>query len=268
VLKTRLIPCLLLMNGLLVRSEEFRTHQVIGNPIHQVERFSAWAVDELIYIDITREGAHDLRRDDHKVKGSADLLDIIEAIARSCFVPLTFGGGIRTLEDIRGRLARGADKVTINTHAVADPAFIAAAAGVFGSQAIVVSIDARERAGGGWEVMTGWGRTATGLDVVDWAREAERRGAGEIFLNSVDRDGMAGGYDLALIEAVSAATTIPVIACGGVGRFKHLVDGVRAGASAVSAANIFHFTEHSTQRAKKTLAEAGVPVRRAGIEVR
>ena len=264
MLKTRLIPCLLLMNGLLVRSEEFRHHQVVGNPIHQVERFSQWAVDELIYIDITREGAHDLRRDDHKVKGSADLLEIVEAIARSCFVPLTFGGGIRTVEDIRARLARGADKVTINTAAVDDPAFITKAAGTFGSQAIVVSIDVRGRR----EVMTRWGREATGLDPVEWAREAERRGAGEIFLNSVDRDGMAGGYDLALIESVSAATTIPVIACGGVGRFKHLVDGVRAGASAVSAANIFHFTEHSTQRAKKTLADAGVPVRHAGVQVR
>ena len=267
MLKTRLIPCLLLMNGLLVRSEEFRRHQVIGNPIHQVERFSAWAVDELVYIDITREGAHDLRRDDHKVKGSADVLEILEAIARSCFVPLTFGGGIRTLEDIRVRLARGADKVTINTAAIEDPAFITEAAGAFGSQAIVVSIDALQRPGG-WEVMAGWGRRETGLDVVEWAREVERRGAGEIFLNSVDRDGMAGGYDVALIEAVSGATAIPVIACGGVGRFKHLIAGVHAGASAVSAANIFHFTEHSTQRAKKTLAEAGIPVRRAGVEVR
>jgi len=267
VLKTRLIPCLVLMNGLLVRSEGFSTHQVIGNPIHQVERFSAWAVDELIYLDITREGAHDLRRDDHKVKGSADLLDILEAVARSCFVPLTFGGGIRTLEDIRARIARGADKVTINTQAVAQPEFVDRAAQVFGSQAIVVSIDAKERSGG-WDVMAGWGRDHTGLDVVEWAREVERRGAGEIFLNSVDRDGMANGYDLDLIRAVSAATRIPVIACGGVGRFKHMVDGVHAGASAVSAANIFHFTEHSTQRAKKTLADAGVPIRHAGVKLR
>jgi imidazole glycerol-phosphate synthase subunit HisF len=267
VLKTRLIPCLLLQNGLLVRSEGFRSHQVIGNPVQQVERFSAWAVDELVYLDITREGAHDLRRDDHKVKGSAELLDIVEQISRKCFVPLTFGGGIRTLEDVRARIARGADKVAINTQAVEEPEFITEAASAFGSQAIVVSIDARSR-DDGWEVMTRWGAQASGLDVVEWAREAEQLGAGEIFLNSVDRDGMAGGYDLALIGAVSAATTIPVIACGGVGRFKHMVDGVRAGASAVSAANIFHFTEHSTQRAKKTLAEAGVPVRHSGVQVR
>jgi cyclase len=264
VLKTRLIPCLLLMNGLLVRSEEFSLHQVIGNPINQVERFSAWAVDELIYIDITRAGAHDLRRDDHKIKGRTELLDIIDEVSRTCFVPLTFGGGIRTLEDIRLRLAHGADKVTINTAAVERPEFVAEAAGVFGSQAIIVSIDAKAR-DGGWEVMTRWGRHGSGLDVVDWARAAESQGAGEIFLNSVDRDGMAGGYDLALIEAVSAATSIPVIACGGVGKFAHLVDGVRVGASAVSAANIFHFTEHSTQLAKRALADAGVPVRLAGV---
>ena len=137
-----MIPCLLLQNGLLVRSEEFKTHQVMGNPIHQVERFSAWAVDELVYLDITREGIHDLRRDDQKVKGSADILEIVEAISRTCFVPLTFGGGIRTLEDVRQRIARGADKVAINTQAVDEPEFITEAAGVFGSQAIVVSIDA------------------------------------------------------------------------------------------------------------------------------
>src|SRR3954454_2855259 len=162
------------MNGLLVRSEEFRTHQVVGNPIHQVERFSAWAVDELIYIDITREGGHDLRRDDHKIKAKGDLLDLSEEAPRTCFVPLTFGGGIRTLDDIRARLARGADKVTVNTRPVEDPAFVDASAAVFGSQAIVVSIDARARSDGGWEVMTHWGRHATGLDVVEWAREAER----------------------------------------------------------------------------------------------
>ena len=183
-------------------------------------------------------------------------------------MPLTFGGGIRTMDDIRQRLARGADKVTINTRAVQDPQFVDQAAGAFGSQAIVVSIDARERPGGGWEAMTHWGRESSGLDVVEWAREAEAPRGGRDFLNSTDRDGTADGYDLALIEAVSGSTTIPVIACGGVGRFKHLVDGVHAGASAVSAANIFHFTEHSTQRAKKTLADAGIPVRLAGVQVR
>jgi cyclase len=268
VLKTRLIPCLLLMNGQLVRSERFSLHQVVGNPIHQVERLNAWAVDELIYIDITREGAHGAVRSDQKIKGEDELLDVLHAVSRTCFVPLTFGGRIHTVEDVRARLAHGADKVTINSAAVERPEFISEAAAVAGSQAIIVSIDAKAREDGGWEVHSHNGGEATGLDVVAWAMEAERRGAGEIFLNSIDRDGMGNGYDLALIEAVSEATRIPVIACGGVGRFKHMVDGVRAGASAVSAANIFHFTEHSTQRAKKTLHDAGVPVRMAGVKVR
>lgn len=267
MLKTRLIPCLLLKNGLLVRSEEFSIHQAIGNPVNQVERFNAWTVDELIYIDITREGVYDVRRDDHKVKASDDILEIIETVARSCFMPLTFGGRIRTIDEIRARFIHGADKVTINTQAVTAPEFINEAAREFGSQAIIVSIDAEERGSDGWEVMTEGGRRATGLDVVEWAREAERRGAGEIFLNSIDRDGVGEGYDVRLVEAVSSATSIPVIACGGVGRFEHLAAGVRAGASAVSAANIFHFTEHSTQRAKETLYRAGVDIRLAGVGV-
>jgi imidazole glycerol-phosphate synthase subunit HisF len=262
MLKTRLIPCLLLKNGLLVRSEEFTFHQIVGNPISQVDRFSSWAVDELIYIDITREGEYDMRRDDHKVKVKRDILDIIEDISRSCFMPLTFGGGIRTLEEIRARLAHGADKVTINTMAYEHPEFITDAARLFGSQAIVVSVDVRRQAKGEWEVYTRWGRQATGRSVQSWVQEAERRGAGEIFLNSIDRDGTGTGYDLELVKTVTQATKIPVIACGGVGKFAHLAEGaLLAGASAVCAANIFHYTEHSTIRAKKVLLQAGVDVR-------
>ena len=267
MLKTRLIPCLLLKNGLVVRSEEFSFHQVVGNPIHQVERFNAWAVDELIYLDITREGGYDVRRDDHKVKATDGLLTIIEEISKTCFMPLTFGGGIRSVDDMRARFAHGADKITINTQAVETPDLVTEGARRFGSQAVIVAIDARRRGEGQWEAITRCGSHASGLDVVEWAREAERLGAGEIFLNSVDEDGIAEGYDLPLISAVSEATTIPVIACGGVGRFEDLVAGVRAGASAVSAANIFHFTEHSTQRAKRVLADAGVDVRLAGVRV-
>ncbi len=262
MLKTRLIPCLLLKNGRLVRSEEFSFHQIVGNPINQVERFSAWTVDELIYLDITREGAHDLNRNDHKIKIEDDILRIIELVSKQCFMPLTFGGGIRDIEDVRARLAGGADKVTINTMALAEPEFITEAARTFGNQAVVVSIDALQRGEGEWEAMGAYGKQASGRDVVSWAQEAERRGAGEIFLNSIDRDGLAGGYDLDLIRAVVDNTTLPVIACGGVGRFDHLVAGAtEAGASAVSAANIFHFTEHSTVRAKETLRAAGVDVR-------
>jgi imidazole glycerol-phosphate synthase subunit HisF len=262
VLKTRLIPCLLLKNGLLVRSEEFTFHQIVGNPISQVDRFSSWSVDELIYIDITREGEHDMRRDDHKIKVKRDLVDIIEDVSRSCFMPLTFGGGIRTLDDIRARLAHGADKVTINTMAFEHPGFITDAARLFGSQAIVVSVDARRHGENEWEVFTHWGRHATGRSVESWVREVERCGAGEIFLNSIDRDGMGNGYDLELVKTVTAATRIPVIACGGVGKFQHLAEGALVGgASAVCAANIFHYTEHSTIRAKNVLLEAGVDVR-------
>jgi len=268
VLKTRLIPCLLLQNGLVVRSQTFSFHQIIGNTIHQLERFNAWAIDELIYLDITREGGYDIRRDDQKVKDKKDLIDILEEISRTCFMPLTFGGGIRTIDDVRARLTHGADKVSINTQAVADPEFITESARHFGSQAIVVSIDVRKHGDGEWEVFTEWGKKATGADVVGWAREVEKRGGGEIFLNSIDRDGTASGYDLPLIAAVASATSIPIIACGGVGKFAHLAEGVRAGASAVSAANIFHFTEHSTQTAKRALADAGVDVRMAGVQVR
>ena len=263
MLKTRLIPCLLLKNGLLVRSEEFTFHQIVGNPISQVDRFSSWAVDELIYIDITRDGAYDMRRDDHKVKVKHDLLDIIEDVSRSCFMPLTFGGGIRALDDIRARLAHGADKVTVNTMAFDHPEFITEAARLFGSQAIVVSVDVRRQAEGEWEVFTRWGQHATGRSVESWVQEAERRGAGEIFLNSIDRDGMGTGYDLELVKTVTRATKIPVIVCGGVGKFAHLAEGALVGgASAVCAANIFHYTEHSTIRAKQVLLEAGVDVRR------
>jgi len=269
MLKPRLIPCLLLKNGLLVRSEEFSLHQVVGNPIQQVERFTAWAVDELVYIDITREGSYDMRRDDHKIKGETDLLSTIEAVSKVSFMPLTFGGGIRSIEDIRARLAHGADKVTINSKAIETPELITEAARIFGSQAIIVSIDVKRHAQGEWEVFSQCGKHATGLEPAIWAAEAQRCGAGEIFLNSIDRDGMAGGYDLPLIREVVDATSIPVIACGGVGRFEHLAPGILdAGASAVSAANIFHFTEHSTVRAKKKLAEAGVDVRRSGLQVR
>jgi cyclase len=267
VLRPRVIPCLLLKNGLLVRSESFREHQIIGNPVHQVERYSAWAVDELVYLDITREGEHDLGRDDQKIKSASSVLDILDEVARSCFVPLTFGGGIRTVEDVRERLARGADKVTINTAGLEEPEFLTEVAGTFGSQALVVSIDARAT-DGGWEAMAAGGTRATGRDVATWAAEAERRGAGEIFLNSVDRDGMGDGYDLDLVRSVVQATTIPVIACGGVGRFKHLAKAFAAGASAAAAANIFHFSEHSTQRAKRELRALGIPVRMAGIDAR
>jgi cyclase len=261
VLKTRLIPVLLLRNGLLVRSELFSIHQIIGNPIHEVERFNQWNVDELIYMDITRDEAYDLRRDDQRVKGMDDPLEILEAVSETCFMPLTWGGRIRTIDDMNDRFSRGADKITINRAALETPALITEASRAFGNQAIVVAIDVRRAEDGRTEVYADGGRIATGLEPAAWAREAEARGAGEIFLQSIDRDGTGRGYDTELIAVVAAATTIPVIACGGVGRYEHYVDGVRAGASAVAAANIWHFKELSDRGGKRALAKAGVPVR-------
>lgn len=261
MLKHRLIPVLLLQNGLLVRSELFTTHQIIGNPIHEVQRFNEWNVDELVYLDITRDDEYDLRRGDAKVRGLADPLEILDAVSRTCFMPLTWGGRIRSVEDMGRRFERGADKIVVNSQAVRTPELITEGARTFGSQAIVVGIDVRRDADGSTEVFVDGGRTPTGLDPAGWAAEVERRGAGEIFLQSIDRDGTGRGYDIALIEAVTEATTIPVIACGGVGVFEHYAAGIRAGASAVAAANIWHFKELSDRGGKRALARAGVEVR-------
>lgn len=261
MLKKRLIPCLLLQNGLLVRSETFSIHQILGNPIHEVERFNHWSVDELIYLDITRDDNYDLRRDDQKVKTLADPLQILDAVSKTCFMPLTFGGRIRTIEDMRVRFARGADKITLDTAAVDNPDLLVEGARTFGSQAMVVSIDVRRHADGKCEVFVDGGRRATGYEPTHWAKQVEALGAGEIFLHSIDRDGTARGYDLELIGAVARATSIPIIACGGVGRYEDFAKGIQAGASAVSAANIFHFKELSDRNAKRTMRAAGIDVR-------
>ncbi|OPX92386.1 MAG: Imidazole glycerol phosphate synthase subunit HisF [Pelotomaculum sp. PtaB.Bin104] len=263
MLKKRLIPCLFLKNGFLVRSEIFKYHQLLGNSIHQVERFNAWTVDELIYIDISEEDFYDIRRDDMKIKSESNILDIVTAISKTCFMPLTFGGRIRTIEDIHDRIARGADKVTINTRAVETPDFITEGARIFGSQAIIVSIDVKQHENGTYEVFTNHGKKPTGMDPVQWAKDVEKLGGGEIFLNSIDRDGTAQGYDLELIRSVAETVNIPVIACGGVGRFEHFVEGITIGkADAVSAGNIFHFTEISAKQARKHLLKAGIDVRK------
>ncbi len=261
MLKTRLIPVLLLQNGLLVRSEGFKIHQVIGNPVHEVQRFNEWNVDELIYLDITQDAVYDLRRDDHKVKGLSDPLEILEAVSKTCFMPLTWGGRIRSLEDMRERFRRGADKITLNTAAIRTPGLIREGAKRFGTQAMVVSIDALRHGDGRAEVFIEGGRTPTGLLPQEWARQAEERGAGEILLQSINRDGSGRGYDLELIQEVAAATSVPVIACSGVGRYEQYAEGVRAGASAVAAANLWHFKELSDRGGKRALAKAGIAVR-------
>ncbi|MEX2269879.1 MAG: imidazole glycerol phosphate synthase cyclase subunit [Vicinamibacterales bacterium] len=260
-LKNRLIPVLLLQNGLLVRSELFKIHQAIGNPFYEVQRFNHWNVDELIYLDISRSDSYDLRRDDHKLKGLDDPLGILDAVSQTCFMPLTWGGRISSVDQMREIFRRGADKVTINSCAMRTPKLIEQGSRVFGSQAIVVSIDVLMHPDGRREVMIDGARTATGRDPADWALEVQRRGAGEILLQSIDRDGTGTGYDIDLIRLVAASTSIPVIACSGVGQYSHYADGIRAGASAVAAANIWHFKELSDRGGKRALAKAGINAR-------
>lgn len=263
----RLIPVLLLKHGLIVRSQEFRVHQVIGNPMSTIERFSHWNVDELILLDISSDDFHDLRRDDLQQRyGGSSALDVLEAVASSSFMPLAFGGRIRTVEDMRLRLSLGADKCVVNTQAIERPEFVTEAAERFGSQCVVVSIDAKQVEDGRWEVLSHGGTRPTGLDAAEWAARVEQLGAGEIFLNSIDRDGAATGYDLGLIRSVTAATGVPVIACGGVGRYEHFAPGIsEGGATAVAAANVFHFFELSYPFAKKACLEAGIPMRDVGL---
>jgi len=261
MLKNRLIPVLLLKDGLLVRSERFSIHQVIGNPLEEVERFNEWNVDELIYLDINPHSTAQGHRSDHRVQIPHDPMTVLDAISRSCFMPLTFGGGIRTLEDIRLRIAHGADKVSINAAALLDPEIITAAARTFGSQAIVASMDAGTGESGERRVFAEGGARETARCPVEWAVELESRGAGEILLQSVERDGSGLGYDLDLIHRVSSRVGIPVIACSGVGSFEHYARGIEAGASAAAAANIWHFKELSDRKGKRALARAGVPVR-------
>jgi len=262
MLKKRLIPCLFLKNGHLVRSEKFSYHQLLGNPVSQVERINSWSADELIYIDISDEEYYDLRRDDQKVKSLGSIYEIIETVSKTCFIPLTFGGNIKTIEDVKERLKRGADKVIVNTATFENLDFISEVVKAFGRQCIVVGIDVKMNDKAEYEVYIRHGKKATGLNPVEWAKEVEKRGAGEIFLNSIDRDGTAEGYDTKLIKMVVESVSIPVIACGGVGIFEHFIGGLtEGGASAVSAGNIFNFTENSVIQAKKTLLKAGVDIR-------
>lgn len=263
MIKPRLIVCLLLKGGLLVRSELFHIHQAIGNPIDTVHRLSNWNVDELIVLDIGENPVQDMRRDDLRVKYVDQTFpSLLSQISEVCMMPLSVGGRIKNINDISLRLSAGADKVIINTSAVLYPDLINKASSKFGSQCIVVSIDVKINETGFYEVYIDGGKTNTQLNPVDHAKEMERRGAGEIFLNSIDRDGIASGYDLDLCKMVAEAVKIPVIICGGVGKYDHFVDGILKGkAQAVSAANIFHFFEQSYVRAKDKCLEAGLNMR-------
>lgn len=263
MLKKRLIPTILLQNGQLVKSIGFKEYQIIGNPKVAIRFFNAWAVDEIVFLDISKTQDYvSIMRQDYNFKTLDNFADIVQECATICFVPLAVGGGIRSIEDMQKLFASGADKVVINTEAARRPEFIAESAKRFGSQAIVVSIDAKKNEQGMYEVYADHGQEATGLSAAEWAKKAEELGAGEIYLTSIDRDGSHQGYDLDLLKTVTDALTIPVVASGGVGKWQDLVDGVTlGGASAVSAANIFHYKEQSTRDAKRYMAQAGLDVR-------
>ena len=250
-LAKRLIPCLDVTAGRVVKGINFGALRDAGDPVEIARRYNDAGADEITFLDIT---ASSEQRD--------LILPIIEAVASQVFIPLTVGGGVRVVEDVRRLLNAGADKVSMNTSAVTNPQLVAEAARKYGSQCIVVAIDARQVTEGHWEVYTHGGRSATGLDVVTWARRLEEMGAGEILLTSMDRDGTRSGFDLALTRAVSDALTIPVIASGGVGSLQDLADGIQLGrADAVLAASIFHYGHHTVSEAKHFMTDRGIPMR-------
>ncbi len=245
----------------MVQSRAFSRYQNLGNPVTAVKRLSEWAADELIYIDISHDNVYDFRRDDQGYRNRNSIFEIIQDVSEVCHMPIALGGKIRSIEDIRARLSCGADKVTVNTKAIEDPNFIKEGAEEFGSQCIVVSIDVK-LVDGKYVVMTNGGKDATPHDPLDWARKVEDCGAGEILLNSVDRDGARNGYDIDLIASVADAVKIPVIALGGVGEWSHFEEALlKTNVDAVAAANIFHYTDQSVYLAKKHLYEKGFNVR-------
>jgi cyclase len=253
MLKTRIIPCLDVAAGRVVKGVNFVDLVDAGDPVEAAAAYDAAGADELCFLDIMATE-----------ENRGTMFDLVARTAERCFMPLTVGGGVRGPADVRALLLAGADKVSLNSAAVADPAIVAACADRFGSQCIVVAIDARAAGPGRWEVFTHGGRRATGLDAVGFARAVADRGAGEILLTSMDRDGTGEGFDLALTRAVADAVPVPVIASGGAGRLQHLAEGVRdGGAAAVLAASIFHFGTFTIAQAKAAMAAAGIPVRPA-----
>jgi cyclase len=255
MLKVRIIPCLDVKDGRVVKGVNFVDLRDAGDPVEAATAYDAAGADELCFLDITAS---------HEQRGT--ILDVVQRTAERCFMPLTVGGGVRTAGDIRKLLEAGADKVSINTAAVKNRDFVREAADKFGRQCIVVAVDAKKVSGPGepdrWEIFTHGGRNPTGIDAVEYACEVVDLGAGEILLTSMDRDGTRAGFDLALTRAISDAVEVPVVASGGVGTLDHLVEGVEdGGASAVLAASIFHFGDHTIREAKQHMAEAGIAVR-------
>jgi cyclase len=249
VLALRVIPCLDVKDGRVVKGVNFVALRDAGDPVEQARAYGREGADEITFLDI---GATHENRD--------TMYDVVSRTAAEVFIPLTVGGGVRSVEDMRKLLLAGADKVSVNSAAVTDPALVTRGAEAFGSQAIVVAIDAR-RSGDGWEVFTHGGRRGTGIDAVAWARQMEQRGAGELLLTSMDRDGTKQGFDLDLLRAVRATVRLPLVASGGVGNAAHFVDGARAGATGLLAASVFHYGEMRIADAKAALAAAGLPIR-------
>ncbi|MEO1274075.1 MAG: imidazole glycerol phosphate synthase subunit HisF [Pseudomonadota bacterium] len=251
MLKTRVIPCLDVKDGRVVKGVNFVNLVDAGDPVEAATAYDAAGADELCFLDIAAT---------HENRGT--MYDVVSRTAERCFMPLTVGGGVRTVDDVRALLLAGADKVSFNSAAVADPTVVARAAEKFGDQCIVVAIDAKSVAPGRWEIFTHGGRRETGIDALAFAKTVVGHGAGEILLTSMDRDGTRSGFDLTLTRAIADAVPVPVVASGGVGTLDHLVDGVtEGGASAVLAASIFHFGEHTIAEAKAHMAAAGLPVR-------
>jgi cyclase len=251
MLTRRIIPCLDVTGGRVVKGVRFLDLVDAGDPVAVAKRYDEEGADEVTFLDIT--ASHEERD---------IMLDVVRRCAEQVFIPLTVGGGIRAIEDIRGLLAAGADKVSVNTAAVNDPELVTRSARRFGSQCIVVAIDAKQRSGGGWEVYTHGGRKRVGKDAVAWAQEVVERGAGEILLTSMDKDGTKDGYDLELTRAIADAVEVPVIASGGAGTLEHLAEAFTVGgADAALAASIFHFREFTIRQAKEHLASSGIPVR-------
>jgi cyclase len=252
VLKLRVIPCLDVKDGRVVKGVNFVALRDAGDPVEQAALYDAAGADELTFLDIT--ASHENRD---------TILDVVARTAARVFLPLTVGGGIRAVEDMRRLLLAGADKCSINSAAVARPDLVAEAARKFGSQCVVVAIDAKQTGPDRWEVFTHGGRRPTGIDVLDWARQVTALGAGEILLTSMDRDGTGTGFDVALLRAVCGAVRVPVIASGGVGTLEHFIAGARAGATGLLAASVFHFGTFRIAEVKQALAAAGLPVRLA-----
>lgn len=253
MLKLRVIPCLDVKDGRVVKGVNFVSLRDAGDPVEQAVLYDQAGADELTFLDITASSDN---RD--------TIFDVVERTAEKVFLPLTVGGGIRSTQDMRRLLLAGADKCSINSAAITRPALVAEAAEKFGSQCVVVAIDARQTGPGKWEVFAQGGRKATGLDAIEWAKQMESLGAGEILLTSMDRDGTGKGFDLALLRTICTAVKLPVVASGGVGALAHFVEGAQAGATGLLAASVFHFGQFKLSEVKQALSDAGLPVRQLG----